>query len=128
MKVLVFGSREWVWDGIIYRILSKLAKLDRITLVHGGARGADRIADRIGKELGFEVREYPITKTDWDRLGKKAGPRRNAVMLLEEHPDKDGVCIDKGFGFSTSGLVNRGTRDMADKLWKERIRFEILFP
>jgi len=124
MKILVFGSRNWVRDDIIRRVLSKLAKLDHITLVHGGARGADRAAGRIGKELGFEVREYPA---DWDRHGRAAGPIRNAEMLEKENPDLDGVIIDKAYGFAT-GAKSRGSKDMAGRLWDAGVRYEILFP
>lgn len=122
MKILVFGSREWVWEDIIYRVLSKLPK-DTI-LIHGAAPGADRIAGRLGKEeFGFEVRPYPA---DWKGFGNSAGPIRNAGMLKAEHPDLNGVKIDKGFGFST-GRENKGTHDMSEKLWVAKVRFEILF-
>lgn len=106
---------------MIYRVLSKLPK-DTI-LVNGGARGADLIADTIGRDLGFEVRQYPA---DWTQ-GRGAGVTRNARMLIKEHPDPAGILIDKGFGFSTNN-TNKGTRDMATRLWSCRIRFEILFP
>ena len=121
MKILGFGSREWHDEGIIYRVLSKLPK-DTI-LVNGYAPGADRIADSLGRKLGFDVRPYPA---DWDSLGPAAGPVRNAEMLTKEHPDPQGIHIDKGFGFST-GRKNKGTHDMSEKLWVAAIRFEILF-
>jgi len=122
MKIIVFGSREWMDEGIIYRVLSKLPK-DTI-LVTGYARGADRIADNIGRRLGFDVRAYPA---NWDKHGNSAGPIRNREMLAKEHPDAKGIKIDKAFGFST-GRENKGTHDMAEVLWTARIRFEILFP
>lgn len=128
MKVLMFGSREWVWDGVIYRLLSKMPK-DTI-IVHGAARGADTIAGSIAENLGLEVRDYPA---DWypngpdQPMDKGAGPKRNALMLREEHPHPDGTRIDKAYGFST-GSQNKGTTDMSERLWAARIRFEILFP
>lgn len=129
--MLVFGSREWLWDGVLYRILSKLPK-DTI-LVHGAAKGADRIAGRIGTELGFEVRPYPVSDAEWKQHGPVAGHLRNARMLASEHPDKDGVGIDKAFGFATGPVTdnpkrNKGTFDMSKRLWAASIRFEILFP
>lgn len=129
MKILVFGSREWIFDGIIYRVLSKLPK-DTI-LIHGAARGADTIAGRIGEQLGFDVRPYPVSKEEWDRLGGAAGPQRNARMIKEEHPDINGLLIDKGFGFSTeypTAKKNKGTHNMSEQLWRAKIRFEIFFP
>jgi len=125
MKILVFGAREFFHAGVILRVLSKLPK-DTI-LVNGGARGADIIADRIGRELGFTVRSYPIPSEEWTQYGFAAGPLRNKRMLQSEHPDSDGVRIDKAYGFST-GHKNKGTRDMASKLWEAKIRFEILSP
>lgn len=128
MKVLVFGSREWVWEGIIYRLLSKMPK-DTI-IVHGAARGADRVAGEVAGRLGLEVRPYPA---NWypngpdQAMDRGAGPKRNAQMLLEEHYGRDGLRIDKAYGFSTSNQ-NKGTIDMSKRLWEARIRFEILFP
>lgn len=122
MKVIVFGSREWCIEGIIYRVLSKLPK-DTI-LINGYARGADRIADTIGRKLGFDVRPYPA---NWDQHGPAAGPIRNREMIAKEHPDAKRLKIDKGFGFST-GRSNKGTHDMAECLWEAQIRFEIFFP
>lgn len=124
MKVLIFGSREWLNEPLIRRLISNLPP--GTIIITGGAPGADRIASRIGRELGFEVRDYPISQEEWDTLGKRAGHLRNAKMLECEHPDAAGVYINKGFGFST-GSKNRGTQDMAQKLWAAYIRFEIVF-
>lgn len=125
MKVLVFGAREWGdWD-TMRRVLSKLP-LDTI-LVNGRAKGADIMSSHLGREMGFEVREYPVTDDEWLEHGKAAGVLRNGRMLDSEHPDAQGVRLDKAFGFST-GRHNRGTFDMADRLWRARVRFEILFP
>ena len=125
LKILVFGSRDWVLKNMIYRVLSKLPS--NTILVHGGARGADRMSGDIGKSLGFEVRDYPISQEEWDEYKGFAGPRRNAKMLTEEHPCKDGIFISKGFGFSLS-REDKGTSDMANKLWVAKIRHEIFFP
>ena len=121
MKILVFGSREWANEPLMRQVLSKIP--GKVTLVHGAAPGADSMAGRIGKELGFEVRAYPA---DWTTHGKAAGPIRNRAMLQAEHPDQEGELFVKAFGFST-GIDNKGTRDMAEVLWKAKVRFEILF-
>ena len=44
-----------------------------VTLVHGGASGADIIAGEIALALGWQVEEYPA---DWETHGKAAGPER----------------------------------------------------
>jgi hypothetical protein len=125
MKVLVFGAREWGDWVTMRRVLTKLPP-DTI-LVNGKAKGADIMSSQLGRELGFEVREYPVTDDEWLEHGKAAGVLRNGRMLAGESPDSQGVFVDKAFGFST-GRHNRGTSDMADRLWRARVRFEILFP
>lgn len=125
LKILVFGSRDWVRRDTIYRVLSKLPT--NTILVHGAARGADRLSGWIGESLGFDVRPYPISNEEWGEYKGFAGPRRNAIMLEKEHPCEDGIFISKGFGFSLS-REDKGTSDMANKLWVAKIRHEIFFP
>lgn len=81
MKVLVCGSRDWHRDDVIR---ARFARLPRgTTILHGGARGADKIAATAAHSLGFDVVEYPA---DWERFGRSAGIRRN-ITMLEERPD-----------------------------------------
>lgn len=113
MKVLVCGSREWKNRDAIWRELKKLP--GGTIIVHGAARGADRMAGEIGRLLGFEVRPYPA---DWDKDGRKsAGPIRNSRMLKTEHPDRDGVYIDRVLAFAVdfSKKAAPGTNDMMSK-------------
>lgn len=105
MKVLVCGSREWR-DGTAIR--DRLARLPRGTeILHGGCRGADRMADAVASSLGFRVREFPA---DWRGLGRSAGVRRNLAML-DEQPDlvlafwRDGST---GTGHTIDEAMRRG--------------------
>ncbi len=118
MKVLVCGSRNWTNRDAIWRELEKLP--EGTIIVHGGARGADRIAGNVAKLLNFEVRVYPA---DWLTNGKAAGPIRNQEMLDKEHPDKDGVPVSLGLAFSED-LENprRGTSDMCRRMDSKGIR------
>lgn len=76
MRVLVCGSRDYPRKA---RIASRIAMLSPgTTVIHGAARGPDRIAGAYAESLGFEVEEYPA---DWERLGKRAGIIRNLDML-----------------------------------------------
>lgn len=84
-RLLVTGSRDWDDEDTIRRALMGIGALvhkfqqrDRVVVVHGGARGADRIAGRIAAELGMEVETHPA---DWERHGKRAGFVRNAEMV-----------------------------------------------
>mgnify|MGYP001597423405 CR=1 FL=1 len=76
MRVMVTGSRHW-WDK--ERIFYDLLSLPKDSIViHGGAQGADSIADEIAKTLGLEVEVFPA---DWENLGRAAGPIRNRTMI-----------------------------------------------
>lgn len=113
MKVLVCGSRDWVDQAPIERELRKLPP--GTILVHGAARGVDNIAGYVGKLLGFTVRAYPA---DWDKHGKAAGPIRNSLMLQREHPDPDGVYIDRVLAFHRDPSLGKGTKNMVEQASK----------
>ena len=49
-----------------------------VTIVSGGARGADLLGERFAKEYGFKMMRFPA---DWKAYGKQAGPVRNRQML-----------------------------------------------
>ena len=49
-----------------------------ITVIHGGASGADTLADIVASNLSFTIERYPA---QWHRYGKKAGPIRNEEMV-----------------------------------------------
>lgn len=48
-------------------------------VVHGGARGVDAIAHELFDGV-LPVTAYPVTRDDWERHGRRAGPLRNRVM------------------------------------------------
>lgn len=80
MRVLVCGGREWTDFGVIFDRLLRLrteAGPD-VTVVHGDARGADRLAGQAAKELRLAVQVFPA---DWECHGKAAGAIRNREML-----------------------------------------------
>jgi hypothetical protein len=110
MKVLVCGSREWVEQAPIERELRKLPP--GTIIVHGACRGADNIAGYVAKQLGFEVRAYPVSNEEWKKFGPAAGYLRNAKMLAEEHPDKTGVYVDLVLAFHRDPSLGKGTRNM----------------
>jgi hypothetical protein len=74
--------------------------LRTITIIHGGARGADQLAGTIAELWRWPVEVY---EADWDKHGKGAGPIRNKQMLDEGKPD-----LILAFPM----LVSKGTWDM----------------
>ena len=75
MRVIVCGSRGW-WDR--ETIAGTLFDLPGNTMiVHGAAKGADRMAEQEAQKLGLLVEAHPA---DWGAHGKQAGLIRNAIM------------------------------------------------
>lgn len=82
--LLVCGSRKWSDEERIRKCLTIAYHEDGYRrLVHGGAPGADEIAGRIGREIGFAV---TVEHARWQELGDHAGPIRNAAMLHKFTP------------------------------------------
>lgn len=112
MRLQITGSREWTDAIKISEVLTAVPiPANQITLVHGGARGADSIAGAIGRGLGFQVE---VHYAEWDRYGKRAGYIRNAAMADLLDPDEDWALA-----FLQRGDANTGTRMMID-LCKQR--------
>ena len=81
LVVVVCGSRTWTDAD---RIRAKLRELPRgSTVVHGGSRGADRIAGELAHALGLQERVF---WADWKIEPRRAGIIRNRAML-DLHPD-----------------------------------------
>lgn len=83
MRVVVTGSRVWDDEDAIYEALKPLAAKGRLTIVHGGARGADTLTAKVVRGLGATQEVY---RPDWGKYGKAAGIVRNAAML-DTKPD-----------------------------------------
>lgn len=82
-RILVTGSRDWQDSQRLYRILGEYVRgaesvgLQPI-IVHGGARGADAIADLYGLDYSV-IRK--VFHADWKNKGRAAGPLRNQQMV-----------------------------------------------
>lgn len=77
--VAIVGSRDYPH---LYRVVEFIWGLpEGSRVVSGGADGVDSTAAKAAKERGLEIEEIPVTKDDWARFGKFAGPRRNARIV-----------------------------------------------
>lgn len=82
--VLVCGGRDYADREHVFAVLDWLDSRSPITrLVHGGARGADRLAAEWAHSKLIPVQAYP---GDWSQ-GRSAGPRRNEQMLADAKPN-----------------------------------------
>src|SRR5262245_14640856 len=68
VRVLVTGTREWTDRVPIERELACLVAGS--VVIHGAARGVDRLAGEVAAALGFEVIACPA---DWKKFGRAAG-------------------------------------------------------
>lgn len=117
MRVLVCGSRDWSDHEIVGAVLDGYHAAYAVTIIEGGARGADAIAVEWAKFTGVEYEQY---LADWATHGKAAGPIRNQQMLDEGKPDvviafKDGFQrdIDPPAGREIPHIFAKGgTEDM----------------
>lgn len=107
LRILVTGSRLWRYPATIRRVLDETViahiandRAPDVTVIHGGAKGADAMAGRYAIEAGWNVDPRPA---DWAncapdckpghrRVGKAgeycptAGHRRNKTMV-DSRPD-----------------------------------------
>lgn len=107
MRVLVCGGREYDdWRmlasslGSIYKENGRLP----LTIIEGGAKGADFLARVWAKWHGMSFEEYPA---DWKAHGKAAGGLRNQQMLDEGKPD---IVIAFPGGTGTADMTARARK------------------
>lgn len=87
-RLLVTGGRDFQDVDFEVDLLMRFHTYRPVTqLITGGADGADLIAMVWAEEMGIPRRDFPVTDSDWKRLGKKAGMLRNQQMLDEADPE-----------------------------------------
>lgn len=83
--ILIAGSRTFndreTFEKVITEIMGEKAE---VTIVEGGAAGADSLARDFANEHNIPFIEF---KPDWKKYGRAAGPKRNDAMVafIEEH-------------------------------------------
>lgn len=121
MRVLVCGDRDWDDKVIIFIVLDGILRTSSgssggLIVIHGGAKGADTLADDWAKSRGVHRESY---HANWERFGKAAGPVRNQLMIDEGKPEL--VVAFHDF------LPNsKGTRDMVSRARKAGIRTYVI--
>lgn len=78
MKTAIIGSREFTdYNHLVECLNSHIVPITSI--VSGGARGADALAERYARENNLPVQ---IFKPDYERFGRSAPLKRN-IQILE---------------------------------------------
>lgn len=126
LRVIIAGSRDFddfpklmnSCIDILFKITEQYNDLDKIRIVSGVARGADRLGEQYAKVAGYEVSRFV---PDWDGLGKRAGYVRNAEMAKYAVADGSyGVLIAFWDGKS------KGTKHMIDLAEKNDLEVHIV--
>lgn len=97
MRVLICGGRHFSDAALLTRTLDNLWPKPTV-IIHGGCTGADLLAAHWSRKNGIPCAAYPA---DW-KIGKSAGPKRNAMMLKEGKPE---LVIAMPGGKGTANLV-----------------------
>jgi hypothetical protein len=80
--MMVTGSREWRDREVIREHLTVVHwEHPDALLMHGDARGADRLAAQVWWELGGDVQAYPANWHAGGRYNPQAGHIRNGLMV-----------------------------------------------
>lgn len=123
MRLLVCGGRDFGTDSeehdyIFWKlhevIQNEGLSFADVTIVQGGARGADSAAADFARMFYLPLEEFPA---DWDKHGKAAGAIRNQQMIDEGRPDLV-VAFPGG----------RGTDDMCKRAVKAGIEIRRFTP
>lgn len=110
MILLVCGSRGFGKDAngktclahfhLMNGVLRPYLAHSGLTIIHGGAQGADDLAGRWALKNKVPTIVFPAK---WNLHGKAAGPIRNTQMLVEGKPDEVVAFWDQ---------KSKGTADM----------------
>jgi hypothetical protein len=107
--VCIAGSR--IFSDYTYLVnkvdkaLSNLKATHKITIVSGGAYGADKLGEKYAKAKGYRIRRFI---PNWGAFGRQAGMMRNIEMMkfLYEQEDKYLIAFWNG--------ESKGTKHMID--------------
>jgi hypothetical protein len=104
LKIAVVGSRNFDNYSMLEEKLNLHILSNRDTIISGGARGADKLAERYARERGLELM---IFKPNWLK-GRGAGLLRNTDIVS---------AADKVVAFWDG--ISRGTADTIEKAMKQ---------
>ena len=81
-RIIIAGGRDFTDRALMEKCLIEWAdslnlEPEDITIVSGGARGADALGERIARNFACNLCIYPA---NWNKWGKSAGHIRNSLM------------------------------------------------
>ena len=80
-RIIIAGGRDFSnYELLKRKVLFYTNEINRdnlIIILSGKAKGADSLGEKLAREIGWKVLEYPA---DWDANGNSAGYIRNVEM------------------------------------------------
>ncbi len=116
--ILVSGKRDFTdyerFSKYMDELICHETMGSEITIVQGGANGADSLAKRYAKDHDLKMMEFPA---NWKAFGKKAGPMRNQEMVdyLKENAISSCLCVFF-WDYKSSGTGDCFRKALAAKL------------
>jgi len=111
LRIIIAGGRDFdnyvLLKSSVNKIIESLmTSSERIEIVSGRAKGADRLGEQYANEVGYPIAYF---SADWGNLGKRAGYVRNRGMAKYAMSDGNiGMLIAFWDGKS------KGTKHMID--------------
>lgn len=148
--LLVCGSRKWEERKPIERELSQLVNdvslggENDVRVLHGGARGADKLAGAVAEAMGLRVKvmeaDWPTHDPAWCRCSRQqmaersycamAGHKRNRAMLdllLARRADGAPVSV-MAFVAAAKLEGSPGTHNIVSSAHAKAVPVQIVFP
>lgn len=127
MRIIITASRNWdtphtlpdIFRARLLAAIEEHAGPGPHVLVHGAARGGDRIAADVARRQGWEHEPHPAK---WNTFGASAGPLRNQKMV------DLGADLCLGFPLDTERGISKGTHDCMNRARKAGIPTINCFP
>lgn len=117
MNIIIAGCRDFNDYELLKKrcdkIIEDINTEDPITIISGGALGADRLGERYAQERGYNIKVF---SADWDKHGKSAGPIRNQSMV--DIGDRLIAFWDK---------KSKGTEDIITKAFIKSLKTYVVF-
>lgn len=123
-RIIIAGGRDFIYrtllEGYLDKYIENLSDNDkrRITIISGGARGADTLGERYAKAREYSLIQFPA---NWDKYGKRAGYIRNAEMA--KYAVADGSY---GVLFAFWDCESKGTENMIETAEKYGLEVHVI--
>jgi hypothetical protein len=119
MVILIFGSRSWTNFEIIQEELFRAVwdADDLVSVIHGGAKGADSLGGKAAKAIGIEP---TVVRPNYAKYGRWEAPKKRNIEMADMKPDL-ALCFWDGISGGTMHMLQA----VFDRTISVNVRFSI---